>query len=1240
MATRQVHSHVDRFAGLSDRSIAVQNTRIESPDLLNVDFSERAVKVRPGFSRLNSTAFKDCAVLLDGYNDFGQIVGMTSLSANDTPAWAVEIKLMQMPVAAVTILDRGFTAGGPVYSTHFQLVQYDPTLNGNLGGWACYAYDATAAAWRTMTVNDGDAAKSHVGSPRHLEFYRSSTGPNVYTFRVRDGAGTEIGSATATIATWATVTSNWFIGVSPTVASSGATAPAAGDSTYASIALAGLRFYNGASATIVSEVQITGREQRSYTGELATALEYFPITEGTGNISDSTATNTAGAEIHWGANTPAWVTDASLCVGTSALRFYGEDGEVIWRMASGSGQTIFTDNATGFRKWLVSFIYVPILAPGENDLRPRTLIWWGTSTTVPAPLGITVNATNQIVITYRDGSATQTTTLSTNLLPYVNKRVRINVSYNDQTADTITLVLHPEGVTSSFPATTLSVNATDPSNITTSAEGNDVCIGRKCTSFTYPYTFGDQALYGIIDDVVIFKDQYAAAGPGPVVLPPTNLAPTPGEVTISNVVSGGTPFFPSNQIQLMAGLRLNDGDGNNLTTIGSLTSSAYLFPERDDGLWWTNGWLTLADPPEIDLVAEYSRVGPLGALNREYLVLCGGGLWGYDVEAGTINARGFIPKGRGKASYTQYGSIAYIGRSNGYRPFRVDGLSCYELGIRAPILAPTLGQTTGGSLTLLATYQVYYTFRNPQTGVESNPSPVGSVTLTGSNNAITVTLIQRSSERQVGQRRIYVSAANAAAGSTMYLSATIEENRTTSASPIITVTALGTTPTLEYTDNKEAPTGSLVRVYKDRLWVAGVPLYPTRAYYSAIGNQEAYNQSTDYIDFDINSGDPITALGNLQDFLTVHLRDGRALVTSTGDTTTPFLVYKRSSSTGAVAHNAVVEVDQPTNLFDAKQGLQFAIADDKIYTWDGSGTDNITSPAGFDRPSIEYTFREKLNRDYTHLWTACEHPLRRQVLFGVSETNDTRVRAILVYDQAQGIWTRWRMDAEFLAKVDDANNVPAVVFGSHGYLCKLTDNAPDGVGTLVTRAISSAAAFAFSVNVNMTAEAYNGLHFHIISGPRAFEYRCIYNTVSTLYAEQLGDTSGASQGDIVVIGGFPLYVDFVMDWGSVLTLKRLRWIKAAGYASASTDLAFSYQADVLNRRTTITGATTVTGTLASTTPVVDMVAGGLARMIYVRLSPNEMSIHAGAGDYVAFPVSTFGWYLTEIDFEAEIVEAR
>lgn len=60
------------------------------------------------------------------------------------------------------------------------------------------------------------------------------------------------------------------------------------------------------------------------------------------------------------------------------------------------------------------------------------------------------------------------------------------------------------------------------------------------------------------------------------------------------------------------------------------------------------------------------------------------------------------------------------------------------LGLATPGI-PSLGsQTTGGSLTLLATYS-YLTTMVDEFGNESSPSPSASITLTGSNNKLTVT---------------------------------------------------------------------------------------------------------------------------------------------------------------------------------------------------------------------------------------------------------------------------------------------------------------------------------------------------------------------------------------------------------------------------------------------------------------------------------------------------------------------
>jgi hypothetical protein len=49
---------------LSDRAVPVKATRIESPDLNNVDFSERVAKRRNGYTRLHTNRFGDAALRL------------------------------------------------------------------------------------------------------------------------------------------------------------------------------------------------------------------------------------------------------------------------------------------------------------------------------------------------------------------------------------------------------------------------------------------------------------------------------------------------------------------------------------------------------------------------------------------------------------------------------------------------------------------------------------------------------------------------------------------------------------------------------------------------------------------------------------------------------------------------------------------------------------------------------------------------------------------------------------------------------------------------------------------------------------------------------------------------------------------------------------------------------------------------------------------------------------------------
>ena len=1230
MATRKLTAHVDRFAGLSDRSIPVQNTRIECADLLNLDFSERAMKVRQGFSRLNSTPFKDCCASLDGYNDFGRIKGM-SFASGDRFGFACEIQIRAYTTSTnATVLSRGYDTG----ANRFVHCYYDFS---STGSWVVKVYDATAGVLKTWTVTDGDAARTQIMANRHLEFYNSSG--TTWTFRVRDGAGTEIGSdALSTIGSFITTSLDFWVGVDTTA---GTDAPSAADTSYGPFNISDLRFLKNSAGSMGTTVfnaataQITGRQLRSYVGEYAASTNnglyaYFPMTEGTGNQSVDACTSSTTV-IQWGAAGPDWVTDNTLKFGQSALKFGGEDGEVIWNLgggATGTTSTIIFKNSgtgtTGYRKWLVSFVFVPLLATGETTVRDQTLLWWGTDTTNPAPLGVRV-VSNQIRTYFQDNASTKTQDVVLDLAANVNKRIRVSVVYTDAATPSIRTILAVEGSTGNYPTVTTNLNATDyatPSDF--------VCVGRLCTSFTYPYTFNDLSAFGIIDDIVIFKDYYTGNGTGPYILPGYQFR----EINISEVVSGNTPATPSNLIQIVAGLRLNDGTGNNLATIGNATSqTAYLFPEGADGIWWDNGFVTLADPPEIDLIQDFSRVGPKGELISETMVLCGGGLWGFNQSTAAIRPLGFIPK-TGKASYTQYGSVAYIGRGNGHRPFRCDGSSTYPMGIRAPVVACTAAAAAGAGFAA-GTWYVYYTFRNPQTGVESNPSPYTAVTTSGGNLSISVTLLQRSSEKQVGQRRIYVVGTAGSITGTAYLAATVEENRSTTVA--VTISAAGTTNTLTYTANRESPTGSLVRVYKDRMWVAGIPLFPTRLYYSAVGNMEEFNWSTGYVDVDLDSGDPVVGLTTMYDRLVAYIRDGRVFITATGDTTTPFLLNFASRNLGAVAHNAIIAADHPPVVND-KQGLHVFMADSQIALWDGGGTENLSSPPGFDKPSIEYTYRAKLNRSYSYKWTAAPYSLRRQLWFAVSSSSSTKCDIVLVFDVGQGVWTRHRLDAEFLQEIDDTTGTPCMMFGSHGYLCKVGGQNFDGLSAVFSSLASSGSAYYAVTQTAMTADAYNGLIAHVYdaSASRYYLARIVYNTTTELYL----DTSGTSlptlaTADIVAIGGIGTYADFVMDFGSVLSLKRARWLSFGAYLPQDGYILGCVAPYSLSRTLSFASATDYAATYTTTVgPKAEALVGGLARAFIVRIGGNQYVTDIGSPTFFA------NWFITEFAMEAEEVEAR
>jgi len=1179
---------------------------------------------RPGLTRVNSSILRDCCVRLDGYNDYGRLI----LTPAARLAFGCEVRLNSFPAAEVTLISRGFGTG----ASRYLQISYDPT-SGN-GVWRCRAYDATAGALRNVTISDGDTARSQVSANRHIELTTDSGG--TATFAVKDGTGSSIGSTTftwaSTVATGAGV-SDWFIGNNST---DGIAAPAEGDSSHGPFSLAVMRFGDGTDSAELAACQVVGRELYAVTTENSGLDGYFKLNEGWGAQSSSSQLTTT--KILWGRQTPEWVTDPTRVFGSAGLRFNGDEGHVFWD-ATNFGTHTFTSTATGAKKWLLTFLFVPRMDQSEATVRNQTVLWTGTGATNPAPIGVRV-ASDNLVIDYYNGALTSIT-IPTALSTYVNKRIRVQVSYNDLATDSIFCIAKIEGVT---PSSFASGNpgATNPTCSSTWT------IGRNLSSATYPFTYNTRTAFCEIDDVCLFKDYDPNAGNGPQI--PASLAMR--EATDQTVYNGGNGMF-SSSIQLVAGLRLNEGGGNYLNTIGSKTSTAYLWPEEEDGVLWDTDLVDPDVPAEIDLIYNYRVFGASGTLTRKKLVVIGGAILTM-TDAGVVQYVGTIKKRSNgtasKVSVAQYASSVFLARENGDRPIRFDGTTTNLTGIRAPLLAPVVtGATSGGALAD-GTYTVYFTYRNSTTGSESNPSPYGTVVISGGGGAgrIDAVVLQRAGDPQVNQRRIYVTAVGGGANSTAYLSATVDDNTTTNYTTDITAVGVLSGVTLEYTDNEEAPVGSMVRVFKDMLVVAGDPVYPTRSFPSIVGSPTAFNQTTRYIDADLDSGHVITGLGVIANNLAVMFSDGLRLYAATGDTTNPLIPVYESLDAGPVGSRAFVET---------ASGI-FYVGERSAFLWTGSGVQDLANPAGFDRPSIRYTWENHLDGTVLDRSVVAFGSAKSTVYFAVPATNGIRTLVdeqpgndmVLTLDLTQGVWSKWWMDSEFIAEIENADDLGTIYVGAYGFISYLDESARfDGATTGTPADHLNIVLSTSGKTATITTSPYGStnlkgmLVYHYLAAAQTTSvYRIMRNTASTLVLNAAISISDPSGGDYLIPGGIPWFADFFADFGNPLTLKRLRWVKSAcvSRATFSSNLIVAIGTDVLARRANDLSTFPLTyshQTTPTTTP--DVFIAGHCRTVLVRFSDGPVGVTVTTG---AIPFPSYGsrFDIVEFQIEAEEVAAR
>ena len=1208
MASRYLVSRVDRFAGLSDRSVPVQLSRIESPDLLNIDFSDRTLVRRKGFSRLTSSCMKDASLALNGYDSYARIPHDTSYDVSggtETVAVGFHAKLVQMPSAEVTFLSRGYGTG----ANRFLQISYDPTINSNLGGWRCRAYDATNTTLRNVTVNDGDASTSQLSKVRNV--YVAVSSGTTHQLVVTDENGSSIGSQTFTMAGWVNDSFDWIIGCDTT---DGTTIPSEGDSSYARGSIGELRmeFTTGAS----TYVSIAGRELRvnASDDETSTLEGYWKFNDGIGaTLTDSSSNANHAVAGHIG---PTWVTDTSLILGTAGIRFNGGRGHI--QVDATNVAASFTTNGP----WGITFLFTPKLAQGETTVRDQTIFWSGTGTTNPSPFGFQVSSDN-LVFKYYDGTSTTTVTSSWALSSYADSPIRVIAG------------IAPSGTSMQMwitDGTSIDAQSSSSPNGVPGSASSNWSIGRLCTQFAEPQTFNDSSAFCIVDDFAFFKNQSATG------LSIINWLP--GSFTTANHVltqfsklnPAASNVGPNNPIVKEWALPMDEGSGNTLASNGSLTTTNSLLPLARQNFAWAEGLVCPDAAPEITLLKDYRAISSTGSFKRRVLVASGTTL--YEVDPSDWSMRvvaGNLPKG-GKWSASQYGDQMYLACANGQRPIVYDGSAVNQVGIDAPVSVSTItaGSVTG---TMAGTYFVYVTFRNSKTGAESNPGPSNSVTISGGNNGIDSMTLPISPDPQVDQRRIWITAAGGTDGSTAYLSATVADN--TTATYTTDITAVGTTPTLEYLLNEPAPQGSLVLTWKDRLWVAGNSVSPTRVYYSTAGTLTSFYSVTQFLDTDQDAGDPIVGLKNLRNELVTYFRDGRAAITATGNTAEPFILDHINNDVGAVSHHAIL-IYENRHIF---------LGERDVWLWAGEDAENISSPVGSDRPSIKYYVRETIADAYksSNAHMALDRS-RDQLWLAVTTGSNTRNNEVLVLDISQGVWSRYQMDLDIVAEIEDANDEPTLFGASRGYLVKLNTGKGDGLATpRLGTCTGASTTVSVRTNLNLTGSNYAGLYLHVYDATDGTveRVRIARNDTQTFYlSSALSFTPDAS--DKAVVGGIPWKAEFVADFGSPMSLKRIRWVKAAGFRDETdgNDPLFRVMVEpnVNQRVWPFTSPVKATSTWADGDILKDLMFGGLGRLFRVMISSTGVSDSNDTGE--PFPGQDDRIHITEFQIEAEEVSAR
>lgn len=287
----------------------------------------------------------------------------------------------------------------------------------------------------------------------------------------------------------------------------------------------------------------------------------------------------------------------------------------------------------------------------------------------------------------------------------------------------------------------------------------------------------------------------------------------------------------------------------------------------------------------------------------------------------------------------EYKNIAYWLRESSNAMVRSDGTYYGASGIAEPSTAPTLAAGAAGDIPA-ADFIGVYTFYNPTTGVESNPSPASAVYTHAGSAKINWSGIAVSSNSQVGARRLYRTLPDQTGE--YYFVAQIDDNFTTTfTGDNVLVQDLGEAVSF---DNGLPPSNlHFGVVWKERVFVSD----KVDLFYSELGRAECFSEDS-IISVFPDDGHEIRALHAYGDRLVIGKTNKIHYLVGTDPDN--FALLTLSDRHGCAAHHSM----------QSAEGLLFWLGLDNIYRSDGNSVVGLASVklqtiiAALDPDTLEY----------------------------------------------------------------------------------------------------------------------------------------------------------------------------------------------------------------------------------------------------------------------------------------------